>query len=730
LKNKIVFAVLLFLLSGLLLPSDSFAQTSIPDWVKNNADWWSQGLISDKDFAVGLGFMVKEGIVKVDNIEFDSEGSLAVSDDIQIPKWIHNNAKWWVDGEISDDDFKSGIQFMVKEKVIDFAEKKEIVKLQIGDAPVSKTSIAPSIFVSDDVVDKAVKNGAKISLTNQFISEWILELTNYETEVIDDAIDAAWDEYSQTDDKNTMNHAIYLQNLSTEQVQKTSDALKLVKQSTALTDNFFNVVQKNGHDKFQLITEISELGDFSDPTKIKTEKQKENILKDIKHKQSDLRQEWQSLSLLLGLNYFWSNNQAFYETICNSEPLVTDRDEINAIPFTELCDYDEIESDMSDYIVEDELIIDSVLIQWDINDIYWIDANNESNETNLVQIINPEINILNPNLINFFNVHVWSDTDINGIDITVSETNKASGIFEGTMLFTIINESSGNKLKVTEGDTVTMKYQDNTLPNPYTQADDLDVSATTLIGHVVPPLENAPPANLRLIDAFGNRLDSVTVDQQAEIDSDLVNGHDGEQTFVYLVEIQDENGITVSLAWNPGSLSAGQSFSPALSWIPTDAGTYNVSAFVWELPVNPTELSPPVSTTGETTTGETTTGETTTGETTTGETTTGETTTGETTTGETTTGETSIDAWIPTYVISNQVFPQKQFSWAEPGEHCDDWHIHVTYAYDVDAQSISLTDPSPGGCGFGTITSMIGSQTKMTTLQISAWETATGMSIN
>ena len=133
-KNKIVFAVLLFLLSGLLLPSDSFAQTSIPDWVKNNADWWSQGLISDKDFAVGLGFMVKEGIVKVDNIEFDSEGSLAVSDDIQIPKWIHNNAKWWVDGEISDDDFKSGIQFMVKEKVIDFAEKKEIVKLQIGDS--------------------------------------------------------------------------------------------------------------------------------------------------------------------------------------------------------------------------------------------------------------------------------------------------------------------------------------------------------------------------------------------------------------------------------------------------------------------------------------------------------------------------------------------------------------------------------------------------------------------
>jgi hypothetical protein len=36
------------------------------------------------------------------------------------------------------------------------------------------------------------------------------------------------------------------------------------------------------------------------------------------------------------------------------------------------------------------------------------------------------------------------------------------------------------------------------------------------------------------------------------------------------------------LQHGPGSLSSGQSFSPALSWIPSEAGAYTATAFVWE----------------------------------------------------------------------------------------------------------------------------------------------------
>ena len=245
---------------------------------------------------------------------------------------------------------------------------------------------------------------------------------------------------------------------------------------------------------------------------------------------------------------------------------------------------------------EAETVVGSSLIRWNIGEVQWLEASYPASGTGVVRTIDPDMN-LDPEAVDNFDVDVWSDSDAGGIDLTVTETNEATGIFEGTVFFTVTDESSGHRLRVAEGDTVTTEYEDNTLPDPYTTADELDITATSLIGTVVPPLERAPAANLRTVDAFGNSLDTVSVDQQVQISADLANGQDREQTFAYLVQIQDGNGVTVSLAWITGSLSSGQSFSPALSWIPTEAGTYTATAFVWESVDNPTALSPPVSTT-------------------------------------------------------------------------------------------------------------------------------------
>ena len=245
---------------------------------------------------------------------------------------------------------------------------------------------------------------------------------------------------------------------------------------------------------------------------------------------------------------------------------------------------------------EDETVVSSSLIRWNIGEVQWLEASYPASGTGVVRIIDPDMN-LDPEAVDNFDVDVWSDSDAGGIDLTVTETNEATGIYEGTVFFTTDDESSGHRLRVAEGDTVTAEYEDNTLPDPYTTADELDITATTLIGTVVPPLERAPAANLRVVDAFGNSLDAVSVDQQVQISADLANGQDREQPFAYLVQVQDGNGVTVHLAWITGSLSAGQSFSPALSWIPTQAGTYTATAFVWESVDNPTALSPPVSTT-------------------------------------------------------------------------------------------------------------------------------------
>ncbi len=245
---------------------------------------------------------------------------------------------------------------------------------------------------------------------------------------------------------------------------------------------------------------------------------------------------------------------------------------------------------------EDITIVASALIRWNIGEVQWLESSYPATGSGIVRVIDPDMN-LNPEAVDNFDVNVWSDSDAGGIDLTVTETNESTGIFEGTVAFQIDTESSGHRLRAAEGDTVTAEYEDRTLPDPYNTVDDLDITATTLIGTVVPPLERAPATNLRAVDSFGNSLDTVSVDQQVQLTADLMNGQDRNQAFAYLVQVQDANGVVVSLAWITGSLTPGQSFSPAGSWTPDMAGTYTATAFVWESLDNPTALSPPVTTT-------------------------------------------------------------------------------------------------------------------------------------
>lgn len=245
---------------------------------------------------------------------------------------------------------------------------------------------------------------------------------------------------------------------------------------------------------------------------------------------------------------------------------------------------------------EDETIVGSAIIRWNIGEAQWLEASYPATGTGIVRVIDPDMN-LNPEAVDNFEVDVWSESDAGGIDLTVTETNEATGIFEGTVFFDVTGESTGHRLRVAEGDTITAEYDDNTLPAPDSAGDSLSVTATTLIGTIVPPLERAPASNLRVVDAFNNSLDTVSVDQQVQITADLTNGQDKDQAFAYLVQVQDGDGVTVALDWISGTLSPAQSFTTANSWIPTEAGSYTATAFVWESVDNPTALSPPLTTT-------------------------------------------------------------------------------------------------------------------------------------
>ena len=242
---------------------------------------------------------------------------------------------------------------------------------------------------------------------------------------------------------------------------------------------------------------------------------------------------------------------------------------------------------------EDETVIGSALIRWNFGEVEWLEASYPASGSGVVRVIDPDMNF-NPEAVDNFEIDIVSTSDAGGIDLTVTETNELTGVFEGTVTFTTTDDSSGHRLRVAENDVVTADYEDNTLPPPNSPSDLLAIKATTIIGSIVPPLERVPVENLRIVDAQLNTLDAVSVGQQVSISGDVRNGQEVEQAYAYLVQVQDSNGVTTSLEWQTGTLAIGQSFTQSSSWTPLEAGTFTVTAFVWESVVSPTAMSPPL----------------------------------------------------------------------------------------------------------------------------------------
>ncbi|MCH7648996.1 MAG: hypothetical protein IIA83_10365, partial [Thaumarchaeota archaeon] len=45
--------------------SSSDTTDEIPSWIKNNARWWAEGVITDIDFVSGIQWLINNGIIKI-----------------------------------------------------------------------------------------------------------------------------------------------------------------------------------------------------------------------------------------------------------------------------------------------------------------------------------------------------------------------------------------------------------------------------------------------------------------------------------------------------------------------------------------------------------------------------------------------------------------------------------------------------------------------------------------
>ena len=99
------------------------AQTLIPDWIKSNAGWWAEGTISDDEFLSGIEFLIKDQIITV------SHTSTSQTSGNVVPDWIKSNAGWWAEGTISDNEFVNGIEHLIKSGLISVSMDYPVEKM-------------------------------------------------------------------------------------------------------------------------------------------------------------------------------------------------------------------------------------------------------------------------------------------------------------------------------------------------------------------------------------------------------------------------------------------------------------------------------------------------------------------------------------------------------------------------------------------------------------------------
>lgn len=97
------------------IPAIEVVETRVPNWVQTTASFWVDGNVSDREFTDGIGYLVKEKII---NLDEKVESSGEEPSESKVPSWIKESTKWWIDGQVPEDQFLESIKWLIKNNII------------------------------------------------------------------------------------------------------------------------------------------------------------------------------------------------------------------------------------------------------------------------------------------------------------------------------------------------------------------------------------------------------------------------------------------------------------------------------------------------------------------------------------------------------------------------------------------------------------------------------------
>jgi len=232
----------------------------------------------------------------------------------------------------------------------------------------------------------------------------------------------------------------------------------------------------------------------------------------------------------------------------------------------------------------------SVMISWNIGEIIFDKSIFLVGETAKIQVIDLDMN-LNPETIDRIEVEVSSDSDVAGILVDAIETEDDSGVFEALISFTQTSVSSGNRLFSIPNDSIYAKYEDRTLPYPYSIQDDLDIQVESKLESEIPPIQRISVEDVFFANSLGIPIEPI-INKQIQVVGIIHNNQNYVQPFAYITQIKDPEEAVVSLSWILGELASNHSLELSQSWTPTEFGNYTIATFVWNSLNDQTSLSP------------------------------------------------------------------------------------------------------------------------------------------
>lgn len=241
------------------------------------------------------------------------------------------------------------------------------------------------------------------------------------------------------------------------------------------------------------------------------------------------------------------------------------------------------------------VLVESVPISWNVGTINFIEDVFYLEKPVIVRVVDVDMN-LNPESLDNLPIQIFSDSDVAGIEVNAVETSESSGSFIATVSLSQNSPSSGNRLYSLPGDEIFAKYDDYTLPKPYSKSDNLAIETTARVDLSIPPIERIKNSSITFSDGFGNSVQSFSPNSQMQIIGTISNEHDFKQKFVYMFQVKNDKNTIESLSWIQGEISSKQSLDVSQSWIPKKSGIYEIETFVWNSINDTTALSPFMST--------------------------------------------------------------------------------------------------------------------------------------